>query len=649
MKDKKKSNVIIEDNNLQEIDELLSDSDEDDQSIVLANINESTPGNENAAIRKNDRILSRNNIDETILLEPDDNISNDEDEILELTDIADENEGTVLLSDIQSQELIEDDDDIIELDNERSTPEDGFLTDEYHDEPTADLTETTISDFHQSEEIQNVKEPIAPFIDDQLQDISFPDEFSHSDQTTIPADSEQSSMLPIEQQEHPLDELLTDIETKLDISESELVLPDNIDDLLVPADEDVISEISESETSEPIKLDQSILQQDESTASDNLEEIQVSDDLQEIQMDELLVPAEEQDSIEPEPLGEESEVAEGDILVSSIEPEEIKKDDFNIDNFDNIPVSIEDIIDLADVKPIKKADEVIDLAHMDHIPSGRADQPTDFDMAQELTSEADRVNPFIEKTIVIKELDERLVDKPQERYDTEKTILVNDLDNKPSDQLNEKTIVVSDLDDQKEPEEEIIDLIDIKVLPDDANIESITKPIERIDDVHEPSDTEIIQSQQTEISLLEENERDKKLETISRPAEDVLASTLGLIDVLSSSDATETEEHTQKEDILKEDISDKVTDLKKDDTILEPIESEQPIQSKSMATDKPIDTISKEYSLPPEQVEAVIERVVRKMFAEKIDKLLMGIIEKAVTKEMNRLKNLLIEDLTRDI
>jgi hypothetical protein len=44
------------------------------------------------------------------------------------------------------------------------------------------------------------------------------------------------------------------------------------------------------------------------------------------------------------------------------------------------------------------------------------------------------------------------------------------------------------------------------------------------------------------------------------------------------------------------------------------------------------------------QMEAALERVIKKMFYEKIDGILVGVIEKTVTRELERLKSILLED-----
>jgi 23S rRNA maturation-related 3'-5' exoribonuclease YhaM len=44
------------------------------------------------------------------------------------------------------------------------------------------------------------------------------------------------------------------------------------------------------------------------------------------------------------------------------------------------------------------------------------------------------------------------------------------------------------------------------------------------------------------------------------------------------------------------------------------------------------------------QMEAALERVIKKMFYEKIDGILVEVIEKTVTRELERLKSILLED-----
>ncbi|UCH21792.1 MAG: hypothetical protein JSU83_00550 [Deltaproteobacteria bacterium] len=54
-------------------------------------------------------------------------------------------------------------------------------------------------------------------------------------------------------------------------------------------------------------------------------------------------------------------------------------------------------------------------------------------------------------------------------------------------------------------------------------------------------------------------------------------------------------------------------------------------------------------SLSSEQLELAVERVVKKMFAEKIEGILIEVIERTVTKEINRIKNILLDETSGDV
>jgi hypothetical protein len=49
-------------------------------------------------------------------------------------------------------------------------------------------------------------------------------------------------------------------------------------------------------------------------------------------------------------------------------------------------------------------------------------------------------------------------------------------------------------------------------------------------------------------------------------------------------------------------------------------------------------------SISPDLVEAALERVINKIFSEKFEGILIRVIEKAVTKEIDKLKSSLLED-----
>jgi len=55
------------------------------------------------------------------------------------------------------------------------------------------------------------------------------------------------------------------------------------------------------------------------------------------------------------------------------------------------------------------------------------------------------------------------------------------------------------------------------------------------------------------------------------------------------------------------------------------------------------DLVSETLSLSPEQIDEALERIVKKMYSEKIESMIAEMIEKAVTKEIERMKGTLID------
>ncbi len=89
-------------------------------------------------------------------------------------------------------------------------------------------------------------------------------------------------------------------------------------------------------------------------------------------------------------------------------------------------------------------------------------------------------------------------------------------------------------------------------------------------------------------------------------------------------------EPQEEEDELKQLIADVVEDLQQETTYEE-----------SSTTDTPESEL---ISLSSEQVDKALERVIKKMYADRIDSMLTEVIEKTVTKEIEKLKALLLED-----
>ncbi len=52
--------------------------------------------------------------------------------------------------------------------------------------------------------------------------------------------------------------------------------------------------------------------------------------------------------------------------------------------------------------------------------------------------------------------------------------------------------------------------------------------------------------------------------------------------------------------------------------------------------------------IAPEQLDAALERVIQKMFYDKIDRVLVSVIEKRVKREINRIKTALLDEVDDD-
>ena len=99
---------------------------------------------------------------------------------------------------------------------------------------------------------------------------------------------------------------------------------------------------------------------------------------------------------------------------------------------------------------------------------------------------------------------------------------------------------------------------------------------------------------------------------------------------------TETEKPVGDEGILE--LTDEIIETSQDDDFVDSLGIElgtgEDIPEGSLEGDRVSD----------EQIEAALERVIKKLFYEKIDGILIEVIEKTVKKEIERLKNILVEE-----
>ena len=205
-------------------------------------------------------------------------------------------------------------------------------------------------------------------------------------------------------------------------------------------------------------------------------------------------------------------------------------------------------------------------------------------------------------------------------------------DNNDTNQLNDEA--------SPKDNEDIIDLTDVVSDTDDTDD---TEDIDDIDDIEFPdyTDEAISVSEEEKAPELDDDFSDNvvKLEDdlnkeIDNYLDDEfvdsadLALEPGLSKDLSGDNAYDISIEPEKEsDELEHLIADVVEDTQ-----------QKAVYEKEIAADIP-----EPISLSPDQVDEALERVIKKMYADKIDSILTEVIEKTVTKKIERLKALLLE------
>ena len=127
-------------------------------------------------------------------------------------------------------------------------------------------------------------------------------------------------------------------------------------------------------------------------------------------------------------------------------------------------------------------------------------------------------------------------------------------------------------------------------------------------------------------------------EEAGAPAEDAAENIIELMDVVQKS--TEEEGETD-ETVLEEDSA--IDAAFSEEADHEPLSDDDFVDTLGMDLEAGIDPPAPP-AISTEDIEAAIERVVKEMLSEKIDTLLREIIETEVTKEVERIKNLLLDE-----
>ena len=152
----------------------------------------------------------------------------------------------------------------------------------------------------------------------------------------------------------------------------------------------------------------------------------------------------------------------------------------------------------------------------------------------------------------------------------------------------------------------------------------------------EPSEDEGPAEDEWGLSLDIDEPEDEKEEVSDTPDDIDLPKGLELGEAL--------DEAIENEPVIQDDLAD-VEGVSLDaaeDLSEEPKKIEQPLQDITSApAAAPVD-------ISPDQIEAALERIIEKKLSEKIDDLLIQAIEDAVTKEIDRIKRLLMDEISED-
>ena len=229
-----------------------------------------------------------------------------------------------------------------------------------------------------------------------------------------------------------------------------------------------------------------------------------------------------------------------------------------------------------------------------------------------------------EETLDASQDDEEIIDLPEAvdepgLEDEKEAVVAQETDSTPDPdtiELQEETFVAS------QDDEEIIDLL-----------EAVDEP--EVEDIKESVVTEEATSAEEIITVTE---------TMSDPPQEI--EEIGEPIHITADTSQEAEDITD----LKEDLLEEPSEL--DDELVKEVAFDQDLSddfvdslgmelyAKEDVSEDLLDT----EKVSDAQMEAALERVIKKMFYEKIDGILVEVIEKTVTKELERLKSVLLED-----
>ena len=347
----------------------------------------------------------------------------------------------------------------------------------------------------------------------------------------------------------------------------------------------------------------------------------------------------------------------------------------------------DDIIELKDEIPLPPIEEEFEIDPHDPSTADSSEDESDedtsldlkaFDMeAAELENDIHQADNLIfeeeDESLENEGLDEEeikplVIENPLETDGSDEVIEITEFDDILSDDVNDM-ITLADESEELDSEEEFLELIDVEE-------DSLS---EEADDEHAEIEDEIIQFEGLKAEVdddeLEDFINDSLNEEIriDDDLEDELTDSLG---IEAGSEMRMSDETPEEEDldfnIDSKEISEKIDQVDTiffDETTSHADFADEPPSDAGLFDDIVSDTVDTDpeiedanepptdvdtpaelppaigvANLAPEQIEASIERVIQQNFSEKIESMVAEVIEKAVSKEIDRLKNMLLDD-----
>ena len=229
-----------------------------------------------------------------------------------------------------------------------------------------------------------------------------------------------------------------------------------------------------------------------------------------------------------------------------------------------------------------------------------------------------------EETLDASQDDEEIIDLLEtadepEGEDKKEVVVSQETDSTPEPEiieLEEETL------DASQDDEEIIDLLEAADEPE-------------VEDIKESVSTEAATSAEDIITVTEAmSDSPQEIEEIGEPVHMTADTSQEAEDIIDLEEdileqPSELDDELGKEVDFDQDLSDDFVD-----SLGMELDAKEDVPEDLLDTEKVSDA----------QMEAALERVIKKMFYEKIDGILVEVIEKTVTRELERLKSILLED-----